>query len=91
MLRRYLKMLCVDPDFQRRGIGKIHLDWAIERALPQGHDLYLESSPAGERGYLKAGFETAGYDELADKRAQSGAVSWPYMVWRADKHKGQQT
>jgi predicted N-acetyltransferase YhbS len=47
----------VDPQQQRKGIGKILLDWGISRAAGDKKDCYLLATPAGKTLYAKTGFE----------------------------------
>ncbi|EHK17884.1 uncharacterized protein TRIVIDRAFT_226011 [Trichoderma virens Gv29-8] len=53
----HLDYLGVDPQQQRKGIGKILLDWGISRAASEGKDCYLLATPAGKTLYAKTGFE----------------------------------
>ncbi|POR38561.1 Uncharacterized protein TPAR_01259 [Tolypocladium paradoxum] len=47
----------VDPEHQRRGIGKMLLDWGLEQAVKEGIDCYLVATPAGRPFYQAAGFD----------------------------------
>ncbi|KAJ6789075.1 hypothetical protein PWT90_00377 [Aphanocladium album] len=53
-----LDSLGVDPKQQRRGIGKMLVNWGVEKAQEQQRDCYLVSTPSGLRLYESAGFET---------------------------------
>lgn len=53
----HLDYLGVDPQQQRKGIGKILLDWGISRAAGDKKDCYLLATPAGKPLYTKTGFE----------------------------------
>ncbi|KAM0246877.1 hypothetical protein ACHAQJ_010058 [Trichoderma viride] len=53
----HLDYLGVDPQQQRKGIGKILLDWGISRAASDKKDCYLLATPAGKTLYAKTGFE----------------------------------
>ncbi|GFP57729.1 hypothetical protein TASIC1_0009006600 [Trichoderma asperellum] len=53
----HLDYLGVDPQQQRKGIGKILLDWGINRAAGDKKDCYLLATPAGKPLYTKTGFE----------------------------------
>jgi GNAT superfamily N-acetyltransferase len=54
----------VDPKHQRKGIGRILLNWGIDKAKEQNRDIYLVSVDAGRPLYLGAGFEQIGYFEV---------------------------
>jgi ribosomal protein S18 acetylase RimI-like enzyme len=56
--------MAVHPEYQRRGIGRRLLAEACKLANKAGQDLYLESTPAGTKLYLNAGFERIGEIEL---------------------------
>lgn len=76
----YLKLLCISPNHQRKGLGTKLLRWGVDKAEEQGIDAYLESSPMGKRAYLKAGFRVLGMDRVEAKNAKRGYVEWPYMI-----------
>lgn len=59
----YLRYMCVDPAFQRRGVGQALMTWACERLDSLKLDAYLEASTAGEGLYRKFGFEVIGHTE----------------------------
>jgi GNAT superfamily N-acetyltransferase len=54
----YLATLFTLPEWQGKGIGKMLLGWAIEQAdaTEPITPMYLETSVAGRKGYLKSGF-----------------------------------
>lgn len=76
----FLKLLVIDPSFQRRGLGTKLVKWGTGRADKEGIDAWLESSPMGKGAYLKAGFRVLGMDQLAEPKATRGFVDWPYMI-----------
>lgn len=51
-----LHNLCVDPRFQRRGIGGLLMKWGKEQAEKEGCPIGLSSSMKGSGLYLKNGF-----------------------------------
>ncbi|KAL6872757.1 putative GNAT family acetyltransferase [Trichoderma novae-zelandiae] len=53
----HLDYLGVDPQHQRKGIGRMLLDWGLRRAASDGKDCYLMATPAGRALYAKTGFE----------------------------------
>ena len=50
--------LGVDPKQQRRGIGRMLVNWGIQKAEQQQRDCYLVSTPSGLPLYESVGFET---------------------------------
>ena len=56
----WLAFLCVDPKFQRKGVGKRLMQWGMKRADQESVPLGLASSPAGEKLYRDCGFEEVG-------------------------------
>lgn len=58
--------MAVDPKCQGRGIAKRLLAKDCELADRAGQDIYLESTPAGKRLYLTAGFELLGEQKILD-------------------------
>ena len=73
----YLEILCVHPDFQRRGVGSVLLDWGLERARRRGEKVYLEASEFGKRLYDKKGFKEVG--KLLAR--ENNEVILPCMLW----------
>lgn len=58
----------VDPGYQRKGIGKMLMQWGLDRAEKDGQDVCLSSSTAGLSLYLKLGFVAlASKDILGDE------------------------
>ncbi|KAK3331459.1 acyl-CoA N-acyltransferase [Apodospora peruviana] len=59
----YLLMIAVDPEQQRRGIGKLLMRWGVDKAASEGRDLFLTATPEGKPLYEKTGFKVlAEYD-----------------------------
>ncbi|KAI9707746.1 MAG: hypothetical protein M1836_000708 [Candelina mexicana] len=52
-----LYILCTDPAHQRRGAGKMLVQWGCEEADKLGLPAYVEASAAGHRLYESCGFE----------------------------------
>jgi GNAT superfamily N-acetyltransferase len=52
-----LDSLGVHPQHQKKGIGKLLLEWGVQEAAKQGGDCYLVATPAGLPLYRAAGFE----------------------------------
>ncbi|TKY86285.1 hypothetical protein EX895_005110 [Sporisorium graminicola] len=76
----FLKLLVIDPEFQRQGLGTILVKWGTARADKDGVHAWLESSPMGKGAYLKAGFKVLGLDRVDEPRAEKGYLEWPYML-----------
>ncbi|KAH6886975.1 acyl-CoA N-acyltransferase [Thelonectria olida] len=53
----HLASIGVHPQYQKRGIGKILLNWGVQEASKQGKDCYLVATPTGVALYRAAGFE----------------------------------
>ncbi|KAH6996036.1 acyl-CoA N-acyltransferase [Ilyonectria sp. MPI-CAGE-AT-0026] len=53
----HLDYIGIDPKHQRRGIGKMLVDWGVKRAASDGRDCYLIATPAGRPLYLAFQFE----------------------------------
>lgn len=79
----WLKLLCIDPAHQRRGVGSLLLTWGLQKASEQNIDAFLESSPMGIGTYHKAGFQIVAWDSVPEPRSPTGKVEWPYMIHRA--------
>lgn len=52
-----LDYIGVSPGNQRRGIGKMLLQWGLDHAAEEGKDCYLVATEAGRPLYVAAGFE----------------------------------
>ena len=70
--------MAVDPKCQGRGIGKQLLAENCKLADQAGQDIYLESTSAGKKLYLAAGFEPLGEFKVLD-----GAVAVNPMLRKA--------
>ncbi|KAI0835250.1 acyl-CoA N-acyltransferase [Hypoxylon sp. FL0890] len=53
----YLEMLGVRKEFQRKGAGKLLVEWGTAKADESGVEAFLAASPAGAPLYAKHGFE----------------------------------
>lgn len=51
-----LNLLCVHPEFQRRGAGAMLVEWGMDLADGLGLAIHLEASAAGFELYRKLGF-----------------------------------
>ncbi|KAL9012644.1 MAG: hypothetical protein Q9173_002599 [Seirophora scorigena] len=76
--RWHLHNLCVDPAYQRRGIGAKLLSWGLEQAAKEKVGVTLQTSTAGELLYRHMGFKT--WMERDYPGVRTGAPSliyWP--------------
>ena len=55
-----LGLLMVHPDYQRRGAGKILVEWGLDMADREGLPCWLQATPQGRGLYSKCGFEIVG-------------------------------
>ncbi|KAJ4296754.1 hypothetical protein N0V90_006802 [Kalmusia sp. IMI 367209] len=55
----YLELdnLATHPEHQRRGAGRILLDWGVRKANEEGWRTYLDATPAGLKVYERIGFK----------------------------------
>jgi ribosomal protein S18 acetylase RimI-like enzyme len=74
----YLKVLCVHPSYQRKGVGTVLVNWGLKHAQARGENAYLEASDFGKGLYIKLGFR-----EVGDLEVEEGVkkVVLPCMLW----------
>ncbi|KAF3346599.1 hypothetical protein VD0002_g7683 [Verticillium dahliae] len=78
----YLSVLVVHPDYQGRGVGKLLMEWGLDRAAGLGVSVFLESSPAGRKLYTGLGFREVGVAKVPfaqfglDKMFTAWAIIW---------------
>jgi predicted N-acetyltransferase YhbS len=53
-----LDLCFVDPVYQNRGVGKMLIEWGIQKADEMGVDIWLVSTPNAKGFYERAGWET---------------------------------
>ncbi|RPB25101.1 hypothetical protein L211DRAFT_848452 [Terfezia boudieri ATCC MYA-4762] len=75
-----LENVCVDPDYQRFGIGGKLVDWGCARADEEGLACTLEASQAGMRVYLKKGFVTIREVTVVDEEGHGGKAELTFMM-----------
>ena len=61
-----MQNLAVHPDFQRRGVASMLLDWGKRQAEREGCPIGLESSELARPLYLRNGFRRFGYMHIRD-------------------------
>lgn len=59
-----LTSLCVDPQYQRQGIGNKLIERCIEVSNDENIPIYLNASPAASSLYLRSGFEQVRYFDI---------------------------
>jgi len=76
-----LMYMCVHPDWQRRGAGKMLMRWGSDRTDELGIPAYLEASPYGVPLYKSCGYEDF---EPITMIVDGKDVTYPCMVrWPA--------
>ncbi|KAF2761039.1 acyl-CoA N-acyltransferase [Pseudovirgaria hyperparasitica] len=67
-----LRVLCVHPDFRRRGAGEALCNWGFDLAKQEGVPVTIVASPMGKRLYARLGCEVLGeYEIRADGEDES--------------------
>ena len=87
----YLKILCVHPVFQRKGIGAKLLDWGLKNARERGEKVYLEASEIGKGLYIKKGFKKLGEIVMGDREAVLPCMIWDPATAASDDEIAKQT
>lgn len=59
-----LVFIAVDPAYQGSGVGRMLVQWGIEKAKAEGKGLYLSATPAGKPFYTRLGLEEVGGFEI---------------------------
>lgn len=72
----YLTHLAVRPDDQGRGLGRVLLQWGIERAEEEGVGTYLETTNPDNLPFYRA----AGYSQVGVVRVAGAPSVW--TLWR---------
>ncbi|KAI1450967.1 acyl-CoA N-acyltransferase [Annulohypoxylon stygium] len=68
----YLSVIAVDPEQQRRGIGRLLMQWGINLAEQLNLPIYLESSRPGLGLYEAVGFERLTHVSLVHREEVTG-------------------
>jgi len=92
-----LGLLGTHPDYRRRGVGKMMLQWGFDRATSDGVPLVLIGTTSGEKLYLQCGFREvarvdltslvakgrgkARLEELDMGLGRGKGLNWAAMVW----------
>ena len=72
-----LMYLCVDPRWQRQGVGEKLVRWGTGRADSLGIRCFLEASPFGYGLYRKCGFKDV---EVAGGKINTAEYTYPAML-----------
>lgn len=64
--------MATHPDHQRRGVGRLLMQWGINVAEQIGIPMYLESSKPGLRLYESMGFERLTHVRLVHREEVTG-------------------
>lgn len=75
----FMQKLSVDPNWQRKGIGRMLLQWGLERAQEENVPVGLDSTEVGEILYRKVGFEKIGTFEMLEE-----GITFPILLWRPE-------
>ncbi|KAI1337259.1 acyl-CoA N-acyltransferase [Xylariaceae sp. FL0016] len=87
----YLPTMAVHPDYQRRGIGRLLMQWGIDMAEKLGLPIYLEATDAGFPLYKSMGFERLTHVSVIHKAEVTGSAedtNVPLMVKMPSKARG---
>ncbi|KAH9896248.1 acyl-CoA N-acyltransferase [Xylariomycetidae sp. FL2044] len=87
----YVSTMAVHPDHQRRGAGRLLMQWGMDVAEKMGLPVYLESTEPGYPLYQHMGFERLTHVSLIHKAEVAGTpedVEVPLMVKMPSQAKG---
>jgi predicted N-acetyltransferase YhbS len=78
-----LNSLAVDAKYQRKGIGRMLVQWGIDRAAEEGKDVIIVANPTGSALYQKMGFEEIGKMSLFAGESYE-QDEWVYIMRHQD-------
>ncbi|KAK9772228.1 putative N-acetyltransferase domain-containing protein [Seiridium cardinale] len=87
----YCVTMATHPDYQRKGIGRLLVQWGIDIAEQLGLPVYLESTEQGAPLYEAVGFEKLAHEKLVYKASETGQkedIEVPLMVKMPSKANG---
>ncbi|KAL3418383.1 Puromycin N-acetyltransferase 1 [Phlyctema vagabunda] len=90
----YCQILAVHPNHQRRGVGKLLMQWGLQTADQLHVPIYLESSHSGLRMYESLGFRTLTCETVVHKPAvthEKEDITVPLMARLPGSHKDRLT
>lgn len=73
-----LMYMCVSPEWRRRGISTICVQWGLDQCQRLGIPAFLEASEEGAPVYERLGFELV---EPLHSYWDGVAVNYPAMIW----------
>ena len=73
----HLDFLCVHPEYRRQGLGKMLVQWGVDRAVEEKVVCGLEASGMGKGLYEGLGFRVLGVQDVFDDEGSRGYV----MMW----------
>ncbi|KAL8707719.1 MAG: hypothetical protein Q9220_007299 [cf. Caloplaca sp. 1 TL-2023] len=77
--RWHLRNLCVDPKYQRRGVGAMLLSWGLEQANQDKVPITLSTSTMAESLYRRHGFKTWRRKDMPGVRMDAPSlIRWPF-------------
>ena len=53
-----LSLMCVYPEFQRRGIGRALMDWGLAKIDSLGLESFIEATDSGKGLYANCGYQS---------------------------------
>ena len=51
-----LSLMCVNPDFQKRGLGRLLMEWGLAKMDGLGLEGFIEATDSGKGLYAKCGY-----------------------------------
>lgn len=83
--------MATHPEYQRKGIGRLLVQWGIDVAEQLGLPIYLESTQGGIRLFEATGFKILSHETLIHKACNTGDnedIEVPLMVRMPAKANG---
>lgn len=82
-----LRIIVTHPDFERRGIGGMLMEWGLNRSREDDIPCVLEASPVGENLYLRKGFKIVAPIKVTETLTNNamiwlpgGGTDWESMI-----------
>lgn len=73
----------VDPEWQRKGVGRLALEWGMSQARMERVPILMKASPAGLELYERAGFVKLEKEEF-DMYFETGGQGFWKMKWEPE-------